>query len=271
MSNEAERRRWNDAYWSSIWPRREAFTARVTPILVDRLSPADGAQVLEVGCGGGTASFALAERVGPGRVVGVDLSASLVSLAEERAAARGAGNVSFVVGDAQEDPLPAGPFDVVASQFGVMFFDEPSRAFSRLRGHTRPGGRLGFACWRDPASNPWNVGPALAPFLPTPPGPAAGKSATGPFSLADAAATAALLSAAGWGGVEVEAHDLVVAVEREALFEVGELDFRGVPADRRDDALAAVEERLDRLARPDGRLDAPLAFWTVTAVAPLGA
>ena len=268
MSNEGERRRWNDAYWSSIWPRREAFTARVTPILVDRLSPADGEQVLEIGCGGGTASFALAERVGGGRVVGVDLSASLVSLAEQRAAARGVGNVSFVVGDAQEDPLPPGPFDLVASQFGVMFFDEPCRAFSRLRHQARPGGRLGFVCWRDPASNPWNVGPALVPFLPTPPGPAPGKSVAGPFSLADPAATGALLAAAGWAGVEVEAHDLVVAVERDALFEVGELDFRGVPADRSDEALTAVEARLDRLVRPDGRLDAPLAFWTVTAVAP---
>lgn len=266
-SNDGQRQRWNDAYWTSIWPRREELTAQVTPLLVDRLAPAAGERVLEVGCGGGTATFPLAERVGAGQVVAVDLSAPLVALAQERAATRPAGNVRFLVADAQEEAVPGAPFDAVVSQFGVMFFDEPVKAFAGLRAHTRPGGRLVFACWRDASHNLWNTGRVMARFVPPPAG-AAGETPAGPFSLADPAVTRELLAAAGWEGVELDAHDLVVPVQREAVFEEGELRWRGVADGDVDAARAAVDEQLDLLARPDGRLDAPLALWVVAATAP---
>jgi hypothetical protein len=37
QSNETERRRWNDPYWSGVWPRREQLTGAVTPMLLERL------------------------------------------------------------------------------------------------------------------------------------------------------------------------------------------------------------------------------------------
>ena len=51
-------------------------------------------------------------------------------------------------------PFGAGVFDVVLSNFGVMFFDDPAAAFGNLRKALRRGGRLAFLCWRTREENP---------------------------------------------------------------------------------------------------------------------
>ena len=66
-------------------------------------------------------------------MIGVDISDALVRLARTRADEAGAGNVVFVVADAQTDELPGGPFDVATSKFGVMFFADPVGAFTNIR------------------------------------------------------------------------------------------------------------------------------------------
>lgn len=269
--NAAERQRWNDPRWAEVWPRREALTSSVTTCLLDHLPLGEGDRVLEVGSGGGAATFALAGRVGSGAVTAADVSAPLCDLGRRRARERGADNVTFVVADAQRAALPGGPFDAAASQFGVMFFDDPAAAFGNIRDHVRPGGALAFACWRAPEENPWLVNPAVAAFLPTPPAPvapAAGRTPPGPFSLCDVEATRSLLEAAGWEQVSSTPYDLVVAVPGSALVDEDALRFFGVPEDRIAEALGAVAERLRPLARSDGDYDAPLAFQVVTAANP---
>ncbi|MGH9020176.1 MAG: hypothetical protein ACRDV0_04065, partial [Acidimicrobiales bacterium] len=125
-----------------------------------------------------------------------------------------------------------------------------------------------FACWRGAELNPWFTGPALSSFVEPPPEPAAGKSPTGPFSLADRDATTAMLLGAGWIDVQVEPHDLVVRIERDTLLDDGMMHFIGVADEDLDAALAAADAHLDQLAVGDGRYDAPLAFQVVTATNP---
>ncbi len=145
--NEAERRRWNDEYWASVWPRREQLTGAVTEVLLDAVGLAAGEQVLDIGSGGGPAAFAAAQRIGPtGSVVGADISVPLVGFATQRARDRGAANVRFVVADVQREGIDGAPFAVAISQFGVMFFDEPVVAFANIRAQLAPGGRLAFVC-----------------------------------------------------------------------------------------------------------------------------
>jgi ubiquinone/menaquinone biosynthesis C-methylase UbiE len=77
--------------------------------------------VLDVGSGPGALALQIAATAR--RVVGVDVSAPLVDLARRCAQAADRDNAVFVVSDAQVDPLPdEGPFDVVVSHFGSMFF-----------------------------------------------------------------------------------------------------------------------------------------------------
>lgn len=85
-----------------------------------------GEQILDIGCGSGTSTFPLAERVGPGgRVLGVDISEQLVEVA--RAAAPARAPVEFLCADAATAPLRRGSFDLLFSRFGVMFLMTRSR------------------------------------------------------------------------------------------------------------------------------------------------
>jgi SAM-dependent methyltransferase len=265
-TNEAERRRWNDEYWSSVWPKRERMTSAVTDILLDHLNLSTGERLLDIGSGGGTTVIAAADRVGPGgSALGADISVPLVDLARSRAADRQLTNVSFVVADVQRDTVPGAPFDVVSSQFGVMFFDEPVTAFANIRGQLVPGGRLGFVCWRAVERNPWFIGPALAGYVPPPPPPAPGKSPTGPFSLSDPERVGEILAGAGWTSVARNPYELVATLDRDAVIDDGQLRFLGVPEDSFDDARRAVDDYLAPLQTADGRIRSPLSVQVFTA------
>jgi len=243
------------------------MTAAVTATLLERVALRDGERVLDVGTGGGRSAIAAARRVGPdGAAVGADISLPLVALARQRAAAGGVTNARFVVADVQTATLDDGPFDAAISQFGVMFFDESVTAFANIRAHVRVGGRLVFICWQALADNPWFVGAALQPFCPPAPSPGPGKNATGPFALADAEYTTAILANAGWSAIERTPYRQTVTVDPEVLVEDDAyLRYLGVADDRLAEARAARDDHLAPLQRTDGRYDAPLAFQVFTA------
>jgi len=89
-----------------------------------------GERVLDVGCGCGDTTLALGNFVGPtGGVLGVDVSAPMLAVARRRAAALS--NLTFTEADASSASLP-GPFDLLDSRFGVMFFDDPRRPLSSI-------------------------------------------------------------------------------------------------------------------------------------------
>lgn len=244
-TNPTERRRWNDEGWVKVWPKRERFTDSVTPGLLDVVALAPGERVLDVGCGGGKTTIEAGRRVGAtGSVVGADISGALVELARQRTLAAGAANVTYEVLDVQHDDVPGAPFDVVLSQFGVMFFDEPVTAFTNIARHLREGGRMAFACWQESQRNPWFFALALAPFLAPPPPLAEGKAPTGPFALADAERTTDILRAAGFSSITRTPVELTIEVPEDAIFDDEQLAFLGVaPADLAQ-ARVAMDEHL---------------------------
>ena len=111
-----------------------------------------GATVLDVGCGTGQSTIQLAERTGPsGCVIGVDIAPRSLEAARART-----GHLPWVKleqADAARLDLPDQSFDIIYSRFGVMFFSDPLRAFGNLRRMLRPGGQIGFVCWRPIAEN----------------------------------------------------------------------------------------------------------------------
>ena len=265
-ANESERRRWNDAYWTSVWPRREALTDNVTPDLLAHVGARTGDAVLDIGSGGGKGAIAVGRHVGPeGRVVGADVSEPLVRLARERASQSGSDNVRFELVDAQKDDIGGAPFSVAMSQFGVMFFDEPATAFANIARHVGEGGRLVVVCWQAMDRNPWALGHAIGAYAPPPPTRAPGKSLTGPFTLGDFTRTAELLSAAGWEEPDAVPYERIVTVDRAAIFDDGQLAFNCVAAEDLPAARDAVDRHLARFLRADGQLDVPIAYFVVTA------
>jgi SAM-dependent methyltransferase len=218
--NEAQRKQWNTESQVRTWPRRERITVAVTPLLLKAAALQPGERVLEIGSGGGLAAIDAARMVAPsGSVTGFDLSAPLVGLARQRADEAGRGNVNFVAGDAQVDAIPGAPFDVMLSQFGVMFFADPAAAFTNIRAHLRPGARLAFACWQPAAKNAWYPGPVLAKYAPPPPPVGDGGPAPGPFAFGDPAYVAGILARAGFDSVEDEEVSVPVVIEADSIFD----------------------------------------------------
>lgn len=262
--NAAEHARWNDEAWTRSWPRREILTDSVTPVLLQALDLRRGERVLDVGCGGGRATLAAWAQVQPGgSVVGADISEPLLVLAAERGA--GIGAVTWQRADIQTDRIAGEPFDVVMSQFGVMFFDEPVTAFANIRSHMRAGARIAFACWQTLDRNPWFVGPVLAPFLPSAPPPGPGTTPVGPFALGDGERVRAILAEAGFADIGVDQRSHEVDVPDSALMDDAQLTFLGVSADAIEAARSAVAAALERFRSGNDRRRFPLAFQIVTA------
>lgn len=232
---------------------------------MDALAPAPGETVLDVGCGTGQTLMQLAERVGPaGRVIGVDIAARLLSIAQDRSAQLR--QVTLRHHDAATLDLPAASVDAVYSRFGVMAFADPVAAFSNFRRMIRRGGRIGFVCWRALHENELDLLPLHA---------AGFDSAVdeAPFSFARTDYVSGVLRSAGFGGIAIRAFDASVScgdVEAtvKILTKVGALGkiLRETPS-LLADALPRVRSAL--VARADGGSNVALdaATWIVTATA----
>lgn len=205
VANSEQERFWNQVagpVWVANEIEIEDHTRPFGDAALQVAGPLDGEAVLDVGCGCGSTTVALAHAVGgSGSVLGIDLSAPMLARAEQRASASAAGRTEFRRLDAQVADLGAAAFDLVFSRFGVMFFADPVAGFANLRRALRPQGRLVFCCWQASSANPWmslvNRAALQAFDLPAPP-----PEGPGPFALADAARTTALLRSAGFGTVE---------------------------------------------------------------------
>ncbi|RPI43901.1 MAG: methyltransferase domain-containing protein [Betaproteobacteria bacterium] len=109
------------------------------------LGVAPGERALDVGCGSGAVTRALARRVGSaGRAVGVDTSSAILAVARELAEREGVGNaVDFRQGDCRSLPFTDASFDVVLAATTLCHVPGPERALAEMVRVTRPGGRVG--------------------------------------------------------------------------------------------------------------------------------
>ena len=264
---------WNDTAgrtWASL---QDQIDRQIRPIglaAMDRLAPAPGETLLDVGCGCGDTSLELARRVGAeGEVLGLDISAPMLDVARRRAKEDGARGLEFREADAQTAALPGGR-DAVFSRFGVMFFADPVAAFRNLRRALRPGGRLVFVCWRPLAENLWMRLPAETAAGLVPPAPPPEPGAPGPFAFADPDRVRRILAEAGFAGIEITPHDeaiggLDLEGTVEMSFRVGPL---GAILRERPDLAPVLRDRVRETVSPWLRYEAvymPSATWMVGA------
>lgn len=108
---------------------------------------APGHRVLDVGCGPGVDTLALAQEVGPtGEVVGVDYDAQMVTRANERAREAGVQAwVSHIESDATTLPFDDGSFHSCRSDRVFQHLTDPERALDEMIRVTRPGGWIVLA------------------------------------------------------------------------------------------------------------------------------
>ena len=186
--------------WAASADQYEIRGAGHRRLLLQAAAIASGERVLDLGCGNGASTREAARMSEPGEVVGIDLSAAMLSNARVRSAAAGLTNVTFVHGDAQVHDFEPESFDVIISNAGAMFFDDKVAAFTNLRRALRPGGRLALMAWQRLEGNEWltvlREALAMGRDLPS---PLVGMP--GPFGLADREQVSALLSETGFTDV----------------------------------------------------------------------
>ena len=263
---------WNDAMGKTWAMLHERLDRQLDPIgreAMQRAAFKADDVVLDVGCGCGETTLEIAGAVN--RVIGVDASAMLLEIARQTAAAKGIGNVRFEQGDGQVWRTPE-PVDVLFSRFGVMFFADPLAAFTNLRRSLKPGGRLAFACWRQPKENLWLALPMQSTAHLLPPLPPSDPHAPGPFAFADRDRLAGILKGAGFTDVSIEPLDLRTGGDslEESVFlslRVGQLGGALRELGASVELKRAVEATLHEALKPyveDGVVKLPAAAWIVS-------
>ena len=242
-------------------------------LLMDAVRAAAPQDLLDIGCGTGSTTLAAARLLGDaGRCMGADISRPMIDAARSRAAREGSA-ARFVCADAQAHAFEAGRHDMLISRFGVMFFDDPVRAFANLRAAARGGARLAFAAWRGADENPFmtTAERAAAPLLPSL--PARRPGAPGQFAFADAQRIGEVLAGSGWQAIAIRPVDAGCSLaERDLLPYLKRLGPLGLALQDADEAtrtrvVQAVRAAFDPFVHgTEVRFTA--ACWMVEARAP---
>lgn len=257
--------------WAAEWERTDRSFAALTPHLLAAIAQEPGARVIDVGCGAGELSIAVASARPDAQVTGVDISGELVAAASSRAA--GLANLSFRVADASSWEADGAAPDLYVSRHGVMFFTDPPAAFAHLSASAAPAARMVFSCFRPAAENPWamDIARLLPPGKPVPPV----EFPPGPFAFADPDHVRRCLR--GWRDIRFQPLDFAYVAGSGSNPVADALSFfsrigpaaaaiRTLP----DQSRAAFERGLLELVQSrsvGGRVCFPAAAWLVTATA----
>jgi SAM-dependent methyltransferase len=190
------------------WKAKSAAMGQpVTDALVDYARPRPGMNVLDLASGTGEPAITLAVRMqDTGHVTALDQSADLLEIAKQRAQARGLKNFTTSQGDAHHLPFPDNSFDLATSRFGVMFFRDPVVALRELHRVLRPGARACFLAWGSFEQPYWQAMMGIVHRHVG--GPLLAETASDPFKYAKPGSLSAVLSSAGFTGVQEETRTL---------------------------------------------------------------
>ncbi len=238
--------------------------------LVEFVALQAGEAVLDVGCGTGAAARCAAENVGPaGRVVGVDVNAGMIDVAQSLPPAAGR-PIEWFVNSAYELPFAHAEFSVVICAQTLQFLDDRPRALAEMSRVLRPGGRVALSLWCDIQENPYFD--ALVQAVTRHIGAETAVGLRAAFGLSDLETIRALLEAAGYthSGVEVKQLGLRLPalsefVPRHVSATPMAAGFSAASPEKRQAVVKEVSERLSSHVSGNG-VCVPFRTYLVEAV-----
>jgi SAM-dependent methyltransferase len=238
------------------------FGAWAGPV-ADAAAITTGNKVLDVGCGTGVLAREALRRVGQkGQVVGLDLNEGMLAVA-----ARAEPKIRWRQGDAASLPFDDASFDVVVSQFALMYFPDRVASLSQMWRTLAPGGRLAVAVWASlDRARGYRI---LVDITAGRNGHEAADVLAAPFVLGDQAGLAKLFADSGIPAASVTLHE--GSVRFASVKEFIRIEVKGSPlADMLSDvdmeSLARQCERaLAEFVVPSGEIIMPLDAYIVTA------
>jgi SAM-dependent methyltransferase len=257
--------------WVDIQATLDQMFGPLADLLVEAASHRPAGRVLDIGCGTGATTLAVARLRSEheGRCVGIDISAPMIDAARRRAEKDGS-RARFICADARTHAFEAASFDLLISRFGVMFFDDPVRAFINLRHAATDGAGLRFIAWRSAAENTFmtTAERAAAPLLPNLPPRIPG--APGQFAFADRQRVEDILQASGWHGIDIRPIDVQCTLpEKDLLRYLSQLGPVGKQLQEEDEqtrsrVIAAVRSAFEPYVHGD-EVRFTAACWMVAA------
>ena len=154
---EQQRQDWDK--FSPGWKKWDRFLMDffrpVGEKLVEVVDLRDGYRVLDASTGTGEPGLTAASKIPSGEVVGTDIAAEMVSIANENARERGIMNYRAVACESERQPFDENYFDAVICRFGIIYFPDMKEGTKELVRVLRPGGKLSLSAWSEPEKNPW--------------------------------------------------------------------------------------------------------------------
>ncbi len=262
----AEPERWQvstdaaEVYESCFVPA--IFGAWASPV-ADAAEIRRGNKVLDVGCGTGVLAREALRRVGEeGQVVGLDLNEGMLAVA-----ARTEPRIEWQRGDAASLPFEDMSFDVVVSQFALMYFPDRVASLREMWRTLAPGGRLAIAAWA-PIDHARGY-QILVDLTLRQSGREAADVLAAPFVLGNRVELAKLLVDSGISGADITLHE--GSIRFPSVKEFIRTEVKGSPlADMLSDDMmqtlaAESENALVEFVVPSGEIIIPMDAHIVTA------
>jgi SAM-dependent methyltransferase len=251
---------WNGSA-GCAWVEAQALLDRILQpfedLLVAAVSANGARRVLDVGCGTGSTTRAVARLLGAqGDSIGVDISEQMIDTARMLAAQERV-PAKFICADAQTHAFEPASVDMIMSRFGVMFFADPVQAFANLRDAAGSEAALCFIAWRSPAENRFMTTAERAAASLLPNLPARRADAPGQFGFADARRVQSILAESGWRDIDIQPIDVACALPESELSRYGArlgpvgVALREVDQRTRDQVVAVVRKAFEPYVHGD--------------------